>query len=272
MERRDAEEGAKRHDRMQMECGMKRMEKKEILLSAEQITKTYGGRTIIEEISLTLNWGELVSLLGVSGSGKTTLFHILSGLTEPDEGKVFLHGEEITGRPGKISYMMQKDLLLPHKKIIDNVSLPLVINGMGKKEARKKADPLFPEFGLEGTQYRYPSQLSGGMRQRAALLRTYLSSSGIALLDEPFSALDTLTKSTIHQWYLDIMERIDLSTIFITHDIDEAILLSDRIYILGGTPGKIRDEIVITEKKPRAKDFALTEAFLQYKREIIRRL
>ena len=246
---------------MQMECGMKRMEKKEILLSAEQITKTYGGRTIIEEISLTLNRGELVSLLGVSGSGKTTLFHILSGLTEPDEGKVFLHGEEITGRPGKISYMMQKDLLLPHKKIIDNVSLPLVINGMGKKEARKKADPLFPEFGLEGTQYRYPSQLSGGMRQRAALLRTYLSSSGIALLDEPFSALDTLTKSTIHQWYLDIMERID-----------QAILLSDRIYILGGTPGKIRDEIVITEKKPRAKDFALTEAFLQYKREIIRRL
>ena len=174
MERRDAEEGAKRHDHMQMECGMKRMEKKEILLSAEQITKTYGGRTIIEEISLTLNRGELVSLLGVSGSGKTTLFHILSGLTEPDEGKVFLHGEEITGRPGKISYMMQKDLLLPHKKIIDNVSLPLVINGMGKKEARKKADPLFPEFGLEGTQYRYPSQLSGGMRQRAALLRTYL--------------------------------------------------------------------------------------------------
>lgn len=150
MERRDAEEGAKRHDRMQMECGMKRMEKKEILLSAEQITKTYGGRTIIEEISLTLNRGELVSLLGVSGSGKTTLFHILSGLTEPDEGKVFLHGEEITGRPGKISYMMQKDLLLPHKKIIDNVSLPLVINGMGKKKPERRRILCFRNLAWKG--------------------------------------------------------------------------------------------------------------------------
>lgn len=248
------------------------MEKKETLLRAEHVTKKYSDKTIIKDISLTLNKGELVSLLGVSGSGKTTLFHILSGLTEPDEGKVFLNGEEITGRPGKVSYMMQKDLLLPHKKIIDNVSLPLVIKGMGKKEARKKAEPLFPEFGLEGTQEQYPSQLSGGMRQRAALLRTYLSSSGIALLDEPFSALDTITKSTIHQWYLDIMEHIDLSTIFITHDIDEAILLSDRIYILKGTPGQIREEFIIKERKPRAKDFALTEAFLQYKREIIRKL
>ncbi len=248
------------------------MEKKETLLRAEHVTKKYSDKTIIKDISLTLNKGELVSLLGVSGSGKTTLFHILSGLTKPDQGKVFLNGEEITGRPGKVSYMMQKDLLLPHKKIIDNVSLPLVIKGIGKKEARKKAEPLFPEFGLEGTQEQYPSQLSGGMRQRAALLRTYLSSSGIALLDEPFSALDTITKSTIHQWYLDIMEHIDLSTIFITHDIDEAILLSDRIYILKGTPGQIREEFIIKERKPRAKDFALTEAFLQYKREIIRKL
>ena len=239
------------------------------LLKAEHITKIYGQRTIIKDINIE---GELVCLLGVSGSGKTTLFHILSGLTTPEEGHVYLNDKEITSTPGQISYMLQKDLLLPHKKIIDNVSLPLVLKGMKKADARQKADPLFADFGLDGTQYQYPSQLSGGMRQRAALLRTYLSSNGVALLDEPFSALDTITKSNIHKWYLNIMTHIDLSTLFITHDIDEAILLSDRIYILNGTPGEIKDEIVIREKKPRPDDFYLTETFLNYKRDIISRL
>lgn len=242
------------------------------VLKAEHITKQYGGRTIIEDISIELREGELVSLLGVSGAGKTTLFHVLSGLVSPEEGRVILSGEDITAKPGRISYMMQKDLLLPHKKIIDNVSLPLVLNGVKKQEARKKAEPLFGEFGLEGTQYQYPSQLSGGMRQRAALLRTYLSSDGVALLDEPFSALDTITKSGIHRWYLDVMERIRLSTLFITHDIDEAILLSDRIYILNGKPGRITEEIRIEEEKPRPADFNLTDTFFRYKKEIISKL
>ena len=209
------------------------------VIRAEHITKSYGEAQILKDVSIHLEKGELVSLLGISGSGKTTLFHILSGL------------------------------LLEHKKVIDNVSLPLVLKGMKKKAAREKANPLFAEFGLQGTQYQYPHQLSGGMRQRAALLRTYLSSSGVALLDEPFSALDTLTKSSIHKWYLDIMQHIDLSTLFITHDIDEAILLSDRIYILNGKPGQIRDEIVIKEKKPRGEEFPLSEEFLAYKRQII---
>ena len=242
------------------------------LLQAEHITKSYDGRTIIQDINIELQQGELVSLLGISGSGKTTLFQVLSGLTQPDAGKVLLHGEEITGKPGKISYMMQKDLLFPHKKIIDNVSMPLLLSGTPKGKAREKASALFAEFGLEGTQYQYPSQLSGGMRQRAALLRTYLSSDGVALLDEPFSALDTITKTAIHGWYLDVMEKIHLSTLFITHDIDEAILLSDRIYILSGRPGRILDQIVINKEKPRTEDFTLTEEFLNYKREIRRRL
>lgn len=242
------------------------------LLKAEHITKKYSGRTIIEDINIQLKEGELVSLLGVSGAGKTTLFHVLSGLVAPEEGRVLLSGEDITAKPGRISYMMQKDLLLPHKKIIDNVSLPLVLNGVKKQEARKKAEPLFGEFGLEGTQYQYPSQLSGGMRQRAALLRTYLSSNGVALLDEPFSALDTITKSNIHRWYLDVMEKIHLSTLFITHDIDEAILLSDRIYILNGKPGRITEEIMIEEQKPRPADFNLTDTFFHYKKEIISKL
>lgn len=243
-----------------------------IILKAENISKKYNGRTIIEDINIELQQGELVCLLGVSGSGKTTLFHVLSGLTTPDSGKVFLKGEDITSKPGQISYMLQKDLLFSHKKIIDNVCLPLILKGMKKEEARQKASPLFEQFGLEGTQEQYPCQLSGGMRQRAALLRTYLSSNGVALLDEPFSALDTLTKSAIHKWYLNIMRKIDLATVFITHDIDEAILLSDRIYILNGKPGRIEHEIIIKEKKPRAEDFYLTEAFLNYKKEIIKKL
>ena len=113
------------------------------VLKAEHITKQYSGRTIIEDINIDLREGELVSLLGVSGAGKTTLFHVLSGLVPPEEGRVLLSGEDITAKPGRISYMMQKDLLLPHKKIIDNVSLPLVLKGEKKKEARQKAEPLF---------------------------------------------------------------------------------------------------------------------------------
>ena len=243
-----------------------------VLLKAEHITKKYSGRTIIKDINIELHKGELISLLGVSGSGKTTLFHVLSGLTTPEEGRVLLNGEDITSRPGQISYMLQKDLLFPHKKIIDNTALPLVLHGMSKNEARKKAQMYFKDFGLEGTEYQYPSQLSGGMRQRAALLRTYLSSNGVALLDEPFSALDTITKTAIHRWYLEVMQHIDLSTIFITHDIDEAIFLSDRIYILGGNPAKIIDEIQVIEKRPRSKEFLLTETFLKYKRHIIEKL
>ena len=238
-------------------------------LKALNIQKSFDGKKIIDGINITLKKGEIVSLLGVSGSGKTTLFNVLSGLLVPEEGSVLLDDEDITGKPGRISYMLQKDLLFDHKKIIDNVSLPLVIKGVNRKEARAKADPLFTEFGLEGSQNRYPAQLSGGMRQRAALLRTYLASEGVALIDEPFSALDTITKASVHRWYLDVMERIDLSTLFITHDIDEAILLSDRIYIMSGRPGRITAEVVIEEKKPRGDDFNLTERFLEYKKKII---
>lgn len=236
------------------------------------ISKSFDGKKIIEDINITLNEGEIVSLLGVSGGGKTTLFNIISGLIQPDCGNIRLNGEDITGRSGKISYMMQKDLLLPYRTVIDNVALPLLMKGEKKKTAREKASVLFDDFGLEGTQKKYPAQLSGGMKQRAALLRTYLFSQDIALLDEPFSALDTLTKSSVHRWYLDVMKKIKLSTLFITHDIDEAILLSDRIYLLSGTPGKITEEIIITHPKPRKEDFNLTSEFLEYKKRIIQNL
>lgn len=242
------------------------------VLRAEGITKSFDGQTIIEKVSIELQKGELVSLLGVSGGGKTTLFNVLAGLSKPDAGTVWLNGNDITGKPGMVSYMLQKDLLLPYRTIVDNVALPLLIKGVSKKEARAKASSYFEQFGLEGTQNKYPAQLSGGMKQRAALLRTYLFSGEVALLDEPFSALDMLTKGAVHQWYLDVMEQIQLSTLFVTHDIDEAILLSDRIYLLTGRPGKITREIKIDEPKPRRKDFNLSEKFLAYKKQILREL
>ena len=239
-------------------------------LEVKDVTFSYDGETtVLRDVNLTLNDGELVCLLGVSGGGKTTLFNVIAGLNRPQQGKVLLNGEDITGQTGKVSYMLQKDMLLPYRRVVDNVALPLIIKGVRKKEARRIAGEQFERFGLEGTQMRYPAELSGGMRQRAALLRTYLFSADVALLDEPFSALDTLTKSEMHRWYLDVMESIKLSTIFITHDIDEAILLSDRIYLLGGRPGTIAEEIVIREPKPRRKDFNLTEDFLSYKRQIL---
>lgn len=242
------------------------------VLKVENVSKSFDQEEIIRRISLELKEGEIVSLLGVSGGGKTTLFNIISGLSLPDEGAVYLEGENITGKPGNVSYMLQKDLLLPYRTIVDNVALPLMIRGVKKGEARKKAASYFAEFGLSGTENKYPAQLSGGMRQRAALLRTYLFSEKVALLDEPFSALDMLTKSAVHEWYLDIMEKIKLSTLFITHDIDEAILLSDRIYLLTGRPGQLTKEIIIQEPKPRRKDFNLSAQFLSYKKEIISHL
>lgn len=239
-------------------------------LEVRHVSLAFEDNQVLQDVSLTLREGELVCLLGISGGGKTTLFNVISGLLQPDEGQVFLDGQDITGKPGHISYMLQKDLLLPYRTIEDNVALPLLLRGVKKKEARAQAAALFPQFGLEGTEKLWPAQLSGGMRQRAALLRTYLFSQNVALLDEPFSALDTLTKSAVHQWYLEVMERIRLSTLFITHDIDEAILLSDRIYLL--MDGRVGEEIIVREPRPRHMDFNLTPEFLEYKRYILSRL
>ena len=215
-------------------------------LKVEGISKSFDGEPVLADISITLNKGELVSLLGISGGGKTTLFNIIAGLSRPDTGHVLLDGEDVTGCPGRVSYMLQKDLLLPYRTIEDNVALPLIVKGMKKREAREAVFPYFRQFGLEGTQKKYPA--------------------------EPFSALDMLTKKSVHDWYLKVMDEIHLSTLFITHDIDEAILLSDRIYLLTGRPGRITEELIIKETKPRDRDFGLTEEFLEYKRHILRHL
>lgn len=237
------------------------------ILETKNISKSYS-RKIIEDISIYLEEGERISLLGLSGVGKSTLFNIIAGVVAPDQGQVILQGEDITSRPGRISYMLQKDLLLEEKTILKNVTLPMIIKKMNRKEAEREALSYFPMFGLEGTQDYYPEELSGGMRQRAAFLRTYLASNKVLLLDEPFSSLDAITKNDLYQWYQETSASLRLSTIFITHDIDEALKLSDRIYIMAGSPGRIIREIKV-DRPDQAGDFSLTKEFLDYKREIL---
>lgn len=243
-----------------------------MILEARNISQSYEGEAVISNISIQLKAGEIVCLIGTSGVGKTTLFHVLAGLTKPDEGEVRLENEVVTGQAGKISYMLQKDLLLPYRTIEDNIILPLLIQGVSKKQARKQMEEFYSVFGLEGTAKKYPFQLSGGMRQRAALLRTYMFSKKVALLDEPFSALDAITKRQMHQWYLDIMKKIQLSTIFISHDMDEAIMLSDRIYVMAGKPGRIVGEISIDHKGMTMDDFSFSDDFKETKKELLRLL
>lgn len=236
-------------------------------LTANHISKSFKNEKVLDDISLSLEEGNLVAVVGASGVGKTTLFNIIAGTLNPTEGSVLLNGEDITGQPGRVSYMPQKDLLLPYKTIADNVALPLYIRGESKKKARQKACSYFRDFGLEGTEKKYPAQISGGMRQRAAFLRTYLFSAEVALLDEPFSALDAITKRQLHQWFLDMTAQLRLSALLITHDIDEALLLADRIYVLSGSPGRITATFDI----PHCDrcDTALSEEFLIYKRNIL---
>ena len=238
------------------------------ILRVENVNKSFGDKLVLKDINIKLNKGELVSLVGVSGSGKTTLFNIIAGLLTPDSGKVYLKGEDITSKAGKVSYMLQKDLLLPYMKIIDNVSLPLILRGEKKKVAREKVRGLFNDFGLNGYEEKYPAELSGGMAQRAALLRTYVFSKDVALLDEPFSALDAITKTSIHKWYKSIINEIGISTIFISHDIEESVKLSDRIYILGKNPGTIVDEIEVQENFD--ENFFEDKKFIEYKKHIIK--
>lgn len=236
------------------------------ILEVKNITKSYSEKEIIKDISINLKEKEIVSLLGLSGVGKTTLFNIIAGVESPDSGKVLLKNKDITSIPGHISYMLQKDLLIEEKTIMENIILPMRIKSIKKEEAKKRAYEYLKMFGLEGYENSYPNSLSGGMRQRAAFLRTYFASDEIVLLDEPFSALDAITKNDMHKWYKEISDKLNLSTIFITHDIDEALYLSDRIYLMMGSPGRIENEIVIKRKQ---RDFTLTEEFLEYKKKIL---
>jgi ABC-type nitrate/sulfonate/bicarbonate transport system ATPase subunit len=239
------------------------------LFYCENTTKNYNDMPVVENINLELPAGGFISLVGPSGVGKTTLFNVLAGVDKPDDGKVFLNEEDITGIGGKVSYMLQKDLLLEYRTVLDNVILPLLIRGEKKKYAREKAAAFFPMFGLSGYEKKYPCQLSGGMRQRAALLRTCMLHNPVILLDEPFSALDAITRRKMQSWYADIALQLKVSTIFITHDVDEALLLSDTVYVMNGVPGKITRKIEVQPCRPRTADFSLSREFAEQKKDIL---
>ena len=242
-------------------------------LEVKNLSFSWDTSPVFENVSFSVNPKETVCIIGKSGCGKSSLFHVLSGLEKPSSGNVFLYGKDITAKPGNISYMLQKDLLLPNKRIIDNVCLPLKLKGKKNSEARNEALPLLERFGLLEVKDAWPNQLSGGMRQRAAFLRTYLSGNKVFLLDEPFSALDALTRKDLRGWFVDILSNIDISTIMITHDIDEALLVADRIYVLQGFPNKnIPSKIVanLTIERPDDKRdlFEFDSNFLHLKKEI----
>ena len=232
------------------------------ILSIKNLSFNYPNNKILHDINIYVDKGEVVSILGGSGVGKTTLFNIIAGINPLQSGEISIKGN--TDYKGRVSYMLQKDLLLEHKTIIQNITLPLLIRKISKKEAEEEAIKSLKLFNLYEYKDKYPSELSGGMRQRIALLRTYMFKEELFLLDEPFSALDAITKISLHSWYLEINNKLDLTTLLITHDIDEAIDLSDRIYIIKNKPGEIVSEIKINLDKENQD-----EQKLKYKKEIL---
>lgn len=216
----------------------------------EGISKTLGGLLTLGQINLRSADREFVGILGPSGCGKSTLFNIISGLMRPEQGSVLIDGLDVTGKTGRVSYMRQKDLLLPSLNILENVSIPLVLKGLPRKKACAQAKKHLKQFGLEGFESHYPRQLSGGMRQRAAMLRTYLFSSDILLLDEPFASLDAITKRKMQAWLIDVFNQINPTVMFITHDVDEALYLCDKIYVLSECPTVVKLEIKVPFCRP----------------------
>ncbi|MEW9078254.1 ABC transporter ATP-binding protein [Terrisporobacter glycolicus] len=229
---------------------------KKIIIS--NLSKKYKDKLILKDIDLHVYDEEIVSIIGPSGCGKSTIFNILSNLTTSDSGEVDING--------RFSYMYQKDLLLPYKNIMDNVSLPLILKGEKKKKSQETVKPYFSTFGLEGYENKYPHELSGGMRQRVNFMRTFVNSSDIMLLDEPFGALDSITRTSMQNWLLDIKKEIKSTILLITHDIDEAIILSDRIYILSNKPAVVNKEVFV-DKRIYSKDNL--ENIAKLKKEIL---
>lgn len=234
---------------------------------------TPGGEVAaLSDFSLRAGRGQFVSLIGPSGCGKSTVFRIICGLLNPDRGEVRINGLSGVKPGGVISYMPQKDLLMPWRTVLDNVILPLEISGVDKKRAREEALHLFPMFGLDGFEYSYPRDLSGGMSQRAALLRTVLAGRDIMLLDEPFGALDAITRFKMQQWLQDIWMKLGKTVIFITHDVEEAIFLSDVIYVMSPRPGTVKEEIPVPFSRPRATSLVTKEGFVKLKETLLKML
>src|SRR5580700_5773403 len=240
-----------------------------VKLRLDQVGMTFptpnGAFTALAPVTLSISPGRFVSLIGPSGCGKSTIFNIVAGLLEPTTGRVLIDGADATGTIGRVGYMLQKDLLLPWRTVLDNVILGMEIQGVPLRDARARALPLVKRYGLSGFEYLYPSSLSGGMRQRAALLRTLLFDTDVILLDEPFGALDAQTKLQMQQWLLQLWGDFGKTVIFVTHDVEEAIYLSDEIHVMGTRPGRVLESIAIPLGRPRPHTVALTPDFIAVK-------
>src|SRR3954449_8964566 len=226
----------------------------------------------VAPLNLSIPAGRFVSLIGPSGCGKSTIFNIAAGLQEPTAGRVMIDGVDATGTIGRVGYMLQKDLLLPWRTVLDNVILGMEIQGMPLKEARERALPLLQKYGLAGFEYLYPNSLSGGMRQRAALLRTLLFDTDVILLDEPFGALDAQTKSQMQEWLMQLWTDFRKTVVFVTHDVEEAIYLSDEIHVMGTRPGRILETITLDTPRPRPRSITLTPEFIAIKQRCLKLL
>jgi ABC-type nitrate/sulfonate/bicarbonate transport system ATPase subunit len=242
-------------------------------IELRNVSKTFvgDGRSVpaLRDVSLKVMPGEFVTIVGASGSGKSTLFNLCVGLLEPDEGSILVDGDEPESRLGMLGYMPQRDLLLPWRSVLDNVLVPQDIRGVPRKESRPGALALFPRFGLEGFENAYPSSLSGGMRQRAALLRTWLTGCDTLLLDEPFGALDALTRRELQDWLQSVWQDLGRTVVFITHDVEEAVYLADRVIVLSARPGTVERELAVDLPRPRRQRMVAEPVFGHLVRELL---
>ena len=244
-------------------------------IELRHISKTFSGADhavpVLEDVSFKVMPGEFVTIIGTSGSGKSTLFDLCVGLLESDEGEILIDGKP-ENRAGMVGYMPQHDLLLPWRSVLNNVLIPLEIQGIPRKESRQKALEMFPHFGLETFENEYPSALSGGMRQRAALLRTWLMGRSTLLLDEPFGALDALTRKELQSWLLRVWKEFERTVMFITHDVEEAVYLADRVIVLSARPGVIKCELKIDLPRPRRQMMIAESEFGKLVRKLLEEL
>ncbi len=222
---------------------------------------------VLESVTLTLERGGFIALAGPSGSGKSTLLNLIAGLEEPDAGAVRLNGN--TARLGRSGFMPQRDLLHPWRDALGNATVALEVQGVAKREARRRAAVLFAEFGLAGFERARPHELSGGMRQRVALARTVLAGGDLILLDEPFGALDALTRAQMQDWLLDTWPRLNRAGLLVTHDVEEALLLADEVLVLSARPGRIVERLVSPFARPRGRGVTATPEFGRLKLHLL---
>jgi ABC-type nitrate/sulfonate/bicarbonate transport system ATPase subunit len=238
-------------------------------IQVQDVSKRFGGLHALDAVTLSAGGGQFVSLVGPSGCGKSTLFNIVAGLLTPDTGRVLLGDDDVTGEAGHVGYMLQRDLLLPWRTVLDNVVLGLDVQGVPRGESYPRALELLGRFGLIQFKDAYPATLSGGMRQRCALIRTILYDAPVFLLDEPFSALDAQTRLLMQEWLLQVWGSLGKTVFYITHDIDEALFLSDRVYAMSARPGRLIDEIEVDLARPRDHAIRTSPAFLELKVRLV---